>query len=98
MRTKWSILAVGLLVLGGVAGVAQISGHRLSEEEAFVQEFPDALIYKGVGLFRLGDYPGAVEAWERYLKVAPRGADTVSIREMIAEANAASKKGGRTGR
>lgn len=91
MATKRWTIAAGLLLLAGFAGGTQIYGRRLSNEETFIREFPDALIYQGVGLYRQGDFRGAAEAWEQYLKIAPKGADTVSVREMIDEANRARK-------
>ena len=92
MPTKRWMVVAGIVIFAGFAGATQIFGHRLTEEEVFIREFPDALIYKGVGAFRLGDYRGAVEAWEQYVKLAPRGADTTSVRELIAEARKAAKK------
>ena len=66
--------------------VLSVSAAHDSEEDAFIREFPDALIYRGVGLYHSGDFRGATGAWKRYLRVAPRGSDTASVREMIREA------------
>ncbi len=59
---------------------------RGSELDAFLREFPDALVYRGVMLFSQGDYQEAARAWEQYLEVAPPDADTVSVNAMIEEA------------
>ena len=76
-----SLSAAAVIVLGLVAG-------RGNEDDAFVREFPDALIYRGVNLYHDRDYRGAAAAWTRYIAVAPAGSDTVSVREMIREAEA----------
>jgi hypothetical protein len=60
--------------------------HGDPAEEALIREFPDALIYRGVGLYHNGDYRGATQAWKRYITIAPSGSDTLSVREMIKEA------------
>jgi cytochrome c-type biogenesis protein CcmH len=45
---------------------------------------PEALLYKGIILFAGANDPaGAVSAWERYLEVAPPGAETARVRGML---------------
>jgi len=66
--------------------VLSVPAAHDSEEEAFIREFPDALIYRGVGLYHSGDFRGATVAWKRYIRIAPPGSDTTSVREMIREA------------
>jgi cytochrome c-type biogenesis protein CcmH/NrfG len=50
-------------------------------------DFPEALLYKGIILFAgadgKNDPRGAVSAWERYLEVAPPGAETARVRGML---------------
>ncbi len=80
-----------LIVLGTSLSVATVIvlslvAGRGNEDDAFVREFPDALIYRGVNLYHDGDYRGASAAWKRYVAIAPSGADTVSVNEMIREA------------
>jgi hypothetical protein len=57
-----------------------------------VREFPDALIYRGAGLYHRGDFLGATRAWKHYIVIAPPGSDTLSVREMIKEAEASSRR------
>jgi len=66
--------------------VLTVSAAHNNEEDAFIREFPDALIYRGVGLYHSGDFYGATLAWMRYIRIAPAGSDTASVREMIREA------------
>ena len=59
------------------------------QEEAYARRLGDALIRQGIALYQKGDYPAAITAWERYIRMAPPNADTQSIREMIGEAREA---------
>lgn len=90
-----------MLVAGVVAAVAVTGawvwlGSRGSTAGSAsaqpAREFSDSLIYVGIGLFQKKDYPGAISAWQRYISTAPPNADTVSIREMIEEAESAAMK------
>ena len=96
MRAKWLVLSAVAVIGLGSAGVALADRagwirNEQAEEAAFIREYPDALVYQGFGLFQQKDYRGAAEAWERYIHIAPKGADTVSIREMIGEARARAR-------
>ena len=79
MMLATSLSAAALIVVTLVAS-------RESEDEAFIREFPDALIYRGVSLYHDGDFRGAAATWKRYIAIAPVGSDTTSVREMIQEA------------
>ena len=47
-------------------------------------DLPEALLYKGIILFAGANDPrGAISAWERYLAVAPPGAETARVRGML---------------
>lgn len=47
-------------------------------------DLPEALLYKGIILFAGANDPrGAISAWERYLQVAPTGAETARVRGML---------------
>lgn len=47
-------------------------------------DLPEALLYKGIILFAGANNPrGAISAWERYLEVAPPGAETARVRSML---------------
>lgn len=53
-------------------------------------DFPEALLYRGIILFAAKrDMPGATAAWERYLEVAPPGANTARVRAMLQAARSA---------
>ena len=48
---------------------------------------PEALLYRGLILFvQLRNFPAAADAFERYLRVAPSGADTLRVRSMLDDA------------
>ena len=47
-------------------------------------DLPEALLYKGIILFAGANKPReAISAWERYLEVAPPGAETARVRGML---------------
>lgn len=56
-------------------------------------EFADALLFKGMVLFQRQDFQTAVDAWERYLEVAPPGARTDRIEAMLEVARTAVAEG-----
>lgn len=78
-------LLTGMLTVGLFAGW-QIADRRPSSHAG---EYGDTLIHQGILRFQSGDFPGAVNSWESYLHLAPVHADTISIREMINEAESA---------
>lgn len=54
-------------------------------------DMPEALLYKGIILFAGANDPrGAITAWERYLQVAPPGAETARVRGMLQGARQAA--------
>ena len=78
---------VGLLTFVSPGGLtAQSRSDRAADSVTFVNEFPLALVYEGVARFTTGDFQGAIDVWEGYLARRERGADTMSVREMIHEA------------
>jgi hypothetical protein len=81
-----------ILALGGAGAVL---GHRARvememQDRSLVKEFPDALILKAFDQYHAGDVTGAIASWEEYIRAAPTGADTTSVRELIQEARAAA--------
>lgn len=60
-------------------------GLRSLEQALYLHpDLPEALLYKGILLFAgAGDPRGAAAAWERYLVVAPPGAETQRVRGML---------------
>lgn len=85
--TRFFALA-GLIALTGVAtpAVAQHGGKKQLDSISFVNEFPLAFVYEGIGRFRAKDYQGAIDQWEHYLTKAGKNADTASINWMIHQA------------
>jgi cytochrome c-type biogenesis protein CcmH/NrfG len=60
---------------------------------ALSPDYPEALLYKGILLFAGANNPqGAVSAWERYLEVAPPGAETARVRGMLEAARQAARQ------
>jgi tetratricopeptide (TPR) repeat protein len=58
-------------------------------------DYPEALFYRGVILLRGLERPAdAIEAFERYLEVAPFGAERDAVQELLAEAEAALASSG----
>ena len=53
--------------------------------------YPPALLYRGQVLYEVRkDVPGAIEAWERFVAVAPPGEDRDRVAKMLADARAQS--------
>lgn len=51
--------------------------------------YPPALLYRGQVLYEVRkDVPGAIEAWERFVAVAPPGEDRERVAKMLADARA----------
>jgi cytochrome c-type biogenesis protein CcmH len=68
------------------------TGLRAIEQALFLSpDLPEALLYKGLLLFAGANQPAqAVAAWERYLQVAPPGAETARVRGMLEAARQAA--------
>lgn len=67
-------------------GANELDAGLQSLEQALLlsPDLPEALLYKGILLFAGANNPrGAVSAWERYLAVAPPGAETARVRGML---------------
>jgi cytochrome c-type biogenesis protein CcmH/NrfG len=76
-------------------GANELDAGLQSLEQALLlsPDLPEALLYKGILLFAGANNPGgAVSAWERYLAVAPPGAETARVRGML---EAARQQAGR---
>jgi cytochrome c-type biogenesis protein CcmH/NrfG len=74
---------------------ARIEGHEddalrlLDRALALDARYPPALLYRGQILYeRKRDARGAIEAWEKFLAVAPPGEERQRIERLIAEARA----------
>jgi len=51
--------------------------------------YPPALLYRGQVLYEVRkDVPGAIKAWEKFVKVAPPGEDRERVVKMLADARA----------
>jgi len=59
--------------------------------EAWIHQFPLALIYEGYGRYLSKDVAGAVTAWNRYIELQPKG-DSVWVRDLIAGALESQKE------
>jgi len=58
--------------------------------------YPPALLYRGQVLYEVRkDVPGAIKAWEKFVKVAPPGEDRERVVKMLADARGAQKGGKR---
>jgi tetratricopeptide (TPR) repeat protein len=78
--------------------IVAIGGHADSALETFDKaltidpNYPPALLYQGQVLYEAKkDVPGAVRAWERFVKVAPSAEDRQRVEKLIAEAKASSR-------
>ena len=67
-------------------GANEVDAGLQSLEQALTlsPDLPEALLYKGILLFAGAQKPAeAISAWERYLAVAPPGAETSRVRAML---------------
>jgi tetratricopeptide (TPR) repeat protein len=78
--------------------IVAIGGHADSALETFDKalaidpDYAPALLYRGQVLYEVKkDVPGAVSAWERFIKVAPSPEDRERVQKLIAEAKAGSR-------
>jgi len=75
-------------------GANELDAGRQALEQALAlsPDLPEALLYKGIVLFAGANDPrGAIGAWERYLVVAPPGAETARVRSMLEAARQAAR-------
>ena len=77
--------------------IVAIGGHADSALETFDKalaidpDYAPALLYRGQVLYEAKkDVPGAVSAWERFIKVAPSAEDRERVKKLIADAKAGS--------
>jgi len=83
MKRFWhATLLAGLWMAAGAVTPAKAQDSL----DAFVRQYPEVLVYRGLALHAAGDRLGAVAEWERYLAIAPRGADTASVRALAEDA------------
>ena len=61
---------------------------RQMMETVFFQQYPMALLYRGVMLFVNREYDQAIGSWERYLQVASTENERAQARSLIARARA----------
>jgi tetratricopeptide (TPR) repeat protein len=73
--------------------IVAMGGHADAALETFDKalrldpKFGPALLYKGQVLYEVKrDYPGAIQAWERFLALAPSGEDRQRVTALIQEA------------
>jgi tetratricopeptide (TPR) repeat protein len=78
--------------------IVAIGGHADSALETFDKalaidpDYAPALLYRGQVLYEVKkDVPGAVNAWERFIKVAPSPEDRERVKKLIADAKAGSR-------
>ena len=87
MRPKAKESAEAFAHLGMILWSAnELEAGLQSIEQALMlhPDMPEALLYKGIILFAGANNPrGAISAWERYLAVAPPGAETARVRGML---------------
>ena len=58
--------------------------QAIEQALALSPDLPEALLFKGIILFAGANKPReAISAWERYLEVAPPGAETARVRGML---------------
>jgi tetratricopeptide (TPR) repeat protein len=89
MRPKAQALVLaGLLILGSGATSASAQNGSVHHEDtlAFITEFPMVLVYRGLALYDAEDFDGAINAWQRYLDLAGKGADSAGVTALIREA------------
>lgn len=84
-------LGVVLWANGNLDDALQAFNHAIQ----FDPKWHESYLFKGIVLFAgKQDYPGAVEAWEAYLEVAPPEANTDRVRGMLEGARRAATMGG----
>jgi tetratricopeptide (TPR) repeat protein len=78
--------------------IVAIGGHADSALETFDKalaidpDYAPALLYRGQVLYEAKkDVAGAVNAWERFVKVAPSAEDRERVKKLIADAKAGSR-------
>lgn len=101
MTRRFGLALAGVIVVAGVSAWTLLRSGDSSpagRPGIVARELNDSLIYLGIGLYQKKDYQGAAAAWQRYIAGAPPNADTVSVREMIQEAESAAAAASQTRR
>ncbi len=63
---------------------ADTASINLMMHEAWVREYPLALVYEGLARYHADDVAGAVASWERYIKVRlAQGPDAAEVKRLI---------------
>jgi cytochrome c-type biogenesis protein CcmH len=64
-------------------GEHEVAVQSIDEALLLHPDLPEALLFRGIVSYSLQRYPVAVEAWTRYLQVAPPEADTAHVRGLL---------------
>jgi cytochrome c-type biogenesis protein CcmH len=81
---------LGMILFG--ANEIESGLQALEQALSMSPDLPEALLYKGIILFAGANRPReAISAWERYLEVAPPGAETARVRAMLESARQAAR-------
>lgn len=81
---------LGMILFG--ANEIDAGLQALEQALSMSPDLPEALLYKGIILFAGANKPReAISAWERYLEVAPPGAETSRVRAMLESARQAAR-------
>lgn len=81
-ETAEAFAHLGMILFG--ANEVDAGLQSLDQALSLSPDLPEALLYKGILLFAGANKPGeAIGAWERYLAVAPPGAETARVRAML---------------
>ena len=83
-----SVYATGFTM--GLSLIVAIGGHADAALEAFDKAlaidptYAPALLYRGQVLYEVKrDYPGAVQAWERFLALVPSGEERQRVAALV---------------
>jgi tetratricopeptide (TPR) repeat protein len=80
-----------IVAMGGHADTALATFARALDIDP---AYAPALLYRGQVLYEVKrDYPGALEAWQRYLELVPRGAEHDRVKGLVEEARAKQRGG-----
>ena len=80
-----------LALIVAIGGHADAALQTFEKALAIDPNYPPALLYRGQILWDAKkDGPGAIAAWEKFMKVGPPGEDRERVKKLIAEAKAAT--------
>jgi tetratricopeptide (TPR) repeat protein len=76
-----------LALIVAIGGHSDAALESLARALAIDPNYPPAYLYRGQILYDAKqDYPGAVEAWEKFVALVPRGEETARVTRLIQEA------------